>query len=222
MPRKRMNRRRPRRRRKQQTNQLDAIARPLGQKYKFTTRYCDVGITMNPGVAGAVATYMFRASDLYDPNVTSTGHQPIGFDQIMQFFDHFTVIGSRIRVTYTNNDTTYEQIVGIHVADNATALADVNLYIENGNTNYKVLAKGGSGGATKTVSHRCNPPKFLSISDPLDSADLKGSTSASPAENVFYHLFVAPTQYVDSGTVNLHVQIDYIAMLTEPKSVIGS
>jgi len=39
--------------------------------------------------SGAVSTYVFAANGLYDPNITGTGHQPMGFDQLLQFYNHY-------------------------------------------------------------------------------------------------------------------------------------
>ena len=55
---------------------------------------------LNPGL-GSVASYVFRANGLYDPNYTGAGHQPYGFDQWMTYYNQFTVLGSKMKAIFT-------------------------------------------------------------------------------------------------------------------------
>lgn len=53
---------------------------PLGKYFKSHNRYVEGFIDLNPGALGSNAPYTFSANGLYDPNITGSGHQPIGFD----------------------------------------------------------------------------------------------------------------------------------------------
>jgi len=44
------------------------------------------------------ANYEFCANGVYDPNVTSTGHQPLYFDQYIALYERYMVKSSRIRL----------------------------------------------------------------------------------------------------------------------------
>jgi len=43
--------------------------------------------------------YNFRANSCYDPDYDGAGHQPMGFDQMALKYNHYQVLGSRIKVT---------------------------------------------------------------------------------------------------------------------------
>lgn len=45
------------------------------------------------------ATYFLRAS-AYDPDLTGTGEQPVGFDQWMEFYTNFLVTRARLRTSW--------------------------------------------------------------------------------------------------------------------------
>lgn len=42
--------------------------------------------------------YQFRSNSLYDPDLTGTGHQPMGYDQITNFYTNWRVYGVKITV----------------------------------------------------------------------------------------------------------------------------
>ena len=79
--------------------------------------------TLNPGIGGTCASYVFRGNDMYDPDVTGAGHQPRGFDQVMLMFDHFVVIGVRM-VVDIHNDDGGGVIVGVTPSDDSGVNSD--------------------------------------------------------------------------------------------------
>ena len=80
-------------------------------------------IVLNPA-AGSTASYVYSCNGMYDPDITSTGHQPMGFDQWMAFYQHYTVLGSKLSCSFASSNadlTTGAAIVG--VAQRATSTA---------------------------------------------------------------------------------------------------
>lgn len=61
-------------------------------------RYTDL-ITMSPG-AGLTDTYLFRPNSCYDPDLTSSGHQPMGFDQYATMYNRYRVLGFSYEVRF--------------------------------------------------------------------------------------------------------------------------
>ena len=74
------------------------------------------------GTAGVISQYVFSANGVYDPNITSTGHQPLGFDTMMLYYEQYTVIESRITVTACGNGGQAVNI-GVCLAPDTTSLA---------------------------------------------------------------------------------------------------
>ena len=48
----------------------------------------------------SVQQFQFRGNGAYDPNVMGTGHQPRGFDQLMDVCQKLTMIGSQCTVQF--------------------------------------------------------------------------------------------------------------------------
>jgi hypothetical protein len=190
-------------------------ASPIGNKFLFKTRYVERAFTIDPGLSSA-SSYVFRLNSLYDPNLTSTGHQPIGFDQIMPLYDHYCVIGARVRVTATNMVSTIAQDVVLHLKDTNVTSDQVDTIIENGNCVWKTLAPAGSGGDSKTLTLSCSPNKFFG-SNVMQDDKYKGTISTNPDDGVFLHITGQAQDGADNGLIRLAVVIEYVAVLTEPK-----
>lgn len=197
-------------------------SRPLGNKSRQEHRYVEIYADLDPGVSGAAAFYRFSANGMYDPNITSTGHQPVGFDQIGLFFNHYTVIYSTIKVTFLNLESTYAQIAGIHMDDNTVTPGSNGEMIENGNTVYTVLGVKDSGNDIKTLTMDCNIGKFFGRPNILSEDDFRGNVAANPTEQVYWTLFAYPDTNTDTGVVRAHVEINYVAIWTEPKDIAAS
>jgi len=192
---------------------------PLPKTFKFKTQYF-VTVSLDPGIAGSTDSYIFRMNSLYDPDLTSVGHQPIGFDQIMAMYDHYTVIGSRAKMTFTNNDQTYNARVIAYLKDSAVPISSQTQIIENGMGRYTVLAPAGTGGSTKSLSLNCSPSKFFGRKV-MQGDKYQGTSTTNPDDGVYMHLVAGPasTSAVDQSTVDVTVLIQYVAILTEPKQL---
>lgn len=193
---------------------------PLPRTFKTTLRYQEGGLALNPGVGGLADSHVISCNGLYDPNISGTGHQPLGFDQFMLMYSHYTVIGTIIRATFINLDTTNYQTVGMYVAAITTEQADMRVLVENG-SKWKVLTPKANNRDGCTFVMKINPNKWLGRSKPLAVDELRGSASSNPAEQCYFHLWASPyaQDSTDGGLVLCNVQVDYTVVFTEPKEL---
>lgn len=205
-------------RRKLQNMQFNGLIRRTifgKQSLKTTHRYC-TRVSINPGLSGATGAHTFTANGMYDPDITGTGHQPIGFDEMVQFYEHYTVIASKIRVLYENTDSN-NGVVAIAVTQQSTIGTDLELTIERGQCVYKQLNSTQDGNGTE-LTHQVNVKKFMGRPNILSEDDLRGTSSSNPADQVYFVVAASPVDSsVDMGAINCFIQIDYIAVWTEPK-----
>lgn len=59
-----------------------------------------------PSHEDGAAPYIFRMNSIFDPDVTSTGHQPFGHDQYQAIYSKYCVIGAKVKVEILSNAIT--------------------------------------------------------------------------------------------------------------------
>jgi hypothetical protein len=173
-----------------------------------------VSITSTTGVP---AGYIFRANDLFDPDFTSTGHQPEPFDQLMVAYNHFTVFKSKCTVTFRNASAAC--VVAVRQDADNTVITNADQIMEMGGVVSENVEVKGTYGNAKTISLGLNIPKLWGMSRKQHLADStqRGSASASPSEVTYYHL-MAWDPGATTTTVTGYVVIDYLATFTEPRT----
>lgn len=180
---------------------------PLGRQLTTKLRYAEF-INLEPGIAGIAGVQVVSANGLFDPDISGTGHQPTGFDQLMAFYNHYTVTGAKITATFSNTDDGNSSRVGIALLDSLSVLTDYRRYLESGNCSFSALAEKG-GNDSVTLTNVASVRKFQSVSNPTDDNTLAGTVSANPAEGMFFHLFAAPGNTADALTVQVHYVVEY-------------
>lgn len=204
-------------------NRGNTVPRPVfGTEYTCRLVYFErgFGLTGGGGV-GATGTHVFSANGLYDPDITGVGHQPAGFDQMMQWFDHYTVKSSKVSVSFHNASPTYYNFVGIYFSDRSNTVTDPREVIENGKGVYTKLNLPGSAGDMTQLDVMCSVSKFLGRPNVMDEDDLRGNVTSNPTEEVYIHIWQAAqsaTAASDNG-VGFEIRIEYYVTFTEPKLI---
>jgi hypothetical protein len=172
------------------------------------------------GTSGAVATHVFSANGMFDPDITSTGHQPMGFDQLILSYNHYTVTRARITCTFRNNVATTPG-VAIRLDGSSTPVTVATDFLEAGVINHTSLERSAVSGSIKTLELAVNIAKFEGVDDALDVVDLRGSSAANPAEQTYFHVLSWDPGAVTTSTI-VEVLIDYEAVWTEPRVLTAS
>lgn len=189
---------------------------PLPSTLNTRLKYVENTTYLDPG-AGTTAVLVMSGNGLYDPNITLSGHSPRAFDQIIQMYDHYIVSESTCTVTTVNeNDNSNAYIIGIAVMDTATTKSDPNDYLEHPHVSYRMV--GPKTTEPKTVRVKGTLKRALGMKMNSDNNALKGNNAGNPAEQWYYHIFVAPID----GTANLaakptFVTLNYKCKFIEPK-----
>lgn len=188
------------------------VAKSALIKHRYSS-YC----TINAG-AGVSASHVLSANGMFDVDITSTGHQPLAFDEFSLFYDHFMVLGSKITVTAVNISTTIPILFGVTLRDSATVTSSSIDYIkEQGSTGWKYCGNINNSRPPQMVKGY-STKKFFSKGDLRDCAELKGSAAANPAEQAFYHIWTAAANHSsDPSTVTFNFIVEFMALWTEPK-----
>jgi hypothetical protein len=168
------------------------------------------------GTATANA-YVFSANGIFDPDISGTGGQPMGFDQMMQFYNHYTVIRSRIRVLFTNTSATLTPSVAVVVSGSSTVLTSIEQLVENGDLSLAQLGFAGQQGSMARLTRSAVAARFQGIDDVMDDPNMRGDVVSNPTEQFYFHLATWNPYTSAQVTSNFQVVIEYETMFHEPR-----
>lgn len=188
-------------------------------RYRGLLRYADT-YTLN-STSGAVATQVISANGLYDPDISGSGHQPVGFDQMMVSYEHYCVTGARIRANFHNNTASVYPTCSIGLSASATPVTTINQIVEDGMCALTFLHPLGVYGSMRTVEQAINIAQFGGLRSILDNSDYRGSVAANPAEQSYFHLQTWDTENATSSCA-VDVVVEYEAWFTEPRKLTQS
>jgi len=173
--------------------------------------------------SGAItSTYIFRANSLYDPDLSSTGHQPMGFDQMMLSYNHFVVLRSKITCVFKNTSTTAPTVC-IRLDADSVAVTAIDKIIEFGGAVIDVLESKASYGGTKEMSLLADIGLLQGVKRSAITADstLRGTAAADPSEITYFHVTMWDTAAA-SGSMAVDAVIDFEAVFLEPRDLTQS
>jgi hypothetical protein len=175
--------------------------------------------------AGAItSTQVFRANDLFDPDFTGTGHQPMGFDQLMTWYNHFVVVSAKITCIFKGSAANSGPMtVCIRIDGDSTPITVIDRIVEIGGCVTADLEMKGGYGSCKKLSLLADICKLQGVSRGAITSDpsLQGNAAAAPAEVTYFHI----TSW-DSGGVSSASEVDVIleqvAVFLEPRDITES
>jgi hypothetical protein len=216
---KRASRAKPTNRLRVSVPRSDTIERsmPLFPARKRATLTYHTNIDLFCGASGTVGNYIFVANGLYDPDYSGTGHQPMGFDQMMVFYYHYTVLRAKITVNARSNSGTYGGFAAISRNGSTTGVTVPDDLVEAGNIEYRYTASTGQIPNHISMKMDMDVGKFAGIDDLMDDDTYRGSSTANPADGEYFHLSFWSPFTTTAFTCNFDVLIEFEAIFTEPK-----
>ncbi len=206
--------------------QADAlVALPLlGHKFEIKKMlYYDSRFEMT-GAAGILQVHFFRANDVYDPDATGVGHQPIGFDQAMLFWEQFAVFGSKITVNFRSN-TADGARVGVFLSPD-TSVPTITQLMENGLVKSDVVCGTNSIGlgfhTFKRIDMSCSNVKYFQMKGKEEyfaNPNFIGNVAGSPTEMVYFGVFGFNHITTTTMDVLFDVELSYDVRFQEPKKI---
>ena len=192
---------------------MPGFARP---RYRCPLRYYDE-LSLSTG-AGSAGTYVYSANGLYDVDITSTGHQPMRFDEMMIAFEHYCVVGARMHISIRNASTT--NTIGFSISANAGPTPTTNIIqlVENGLMVRDRLAVSPASESVRALEFPIDIAKFGTVPSLLSNPDYAGSVASNPAEQSYFHISVwCPDGVSTVSGLTVEVTIDYDAVFFEPR-----
>lgn len=171
---------------------------------------------------GAVASHVLRGNDLFDPDFTSTGHQPMGFDQLMSFYNHFHVVRARL-IVIASNTSSAPLTVSIRQDADSTPITVADRIIEFGGLVKGDLEFKGVSGSIRSLELDLDFAKLQGVSRVALTANpsLGGSAAASPVEVTYFHIQAWNSQAVN-GSCGIEWILEQEAVFSEPRDLTQS
>lgn len=161
--------------------------------------------------------YVFSANGLYDPDISGTGHQPYGFDQLMAMYNHYEVLSSCIRVSCFNSSEPIGFFIGVKLDDNGTSTPDAELILEQPHWNAQAILSN-QGARCVQVFNQFNQKKFFG--DKSGDRSTWGDVAANPTEQAYFIVAVVPvTSSQDVPSIPFVAEIEYKVKFHEPKEL---
>lgn len=152
--------------------------------------------------AGTAGGYVFSGNSIFDPDVTGSGNQPIGFDEWSAFYTTYRVLASKFIVQARSNLTTNMSALTIIPKDNATVELDYQDVAAEPYAKTRFLPNQGAGYPTKLQNY-CTTRKIKGLtSKQVADASYSAAVTGNPAERWYWHLYVDD---ITSGAVNQSV-----------------
>lgn len=192
-------------------------------KLKSTLKYAQT-ITLNPS-AGGCAGHTFRCNSLFDPDLTGTGHQPMGFDQVSALYDRYVVTSVRIKVTQlpSSVSTTIPGMFGVILNEDNSLGAGKSLQsiFEQRNVS-KTEVTGTVTSLTEPVKYSANIAQYFGHTDSIVGEDgFSARYNVNPARLCYFTLFYGQDSSI-AGPKDFVVEMEYDAVFTEPKELVQS
>lgn len=194
------------------TRRLNVSEGVAGFPLKLRTKlvYAET-VSLDGGTVSTLGKNAFSLNGLFDPNITGTGHQPMGFDNYMGIYAKYTVIGARITATAVTAATATDPLVlGIVVHDGGQTIPTngINMLEVGGRSTFKIFAGGVVNSSMPiTVSKKVLINKELMLSYGENS--LSGDSSNNPSAQLYGVVFAGAVVSGDPGAVTVVVRIEY-------------
>lgn len=182
-------------------------------------RYVDTGTVVS--TLGVMSVVDYYANALYDPYPPVGGHQPMGFDQAMQYYQFATVLGSKITVQFTPNLGLAQNVpvnVGVYLENN-TPYTDWRSFIEAGLPVTTILAQ-------QPRQTRCtakySPEKFFGQTG-RDITQFVNTVGSNCLRTCVYHIWMQSVDQASTSQIqNYTITIDYLVRLSNKNALPAS
>lgn len=192
---------------------------------KVRLRYA-TSLTLDPPDTGTLSYTSICANGMFDPELALGGHQPMGFDQWMAVYNHYTVSEAVIQMRWVPISATSVTpgVFGVLLDDDSSMPYAGNYLamVESGRAKHSTygLTEGIGSGRSPRVIKYFNAKKFFGSKYIQGDLKYAGNSAKNPDENVYFHVWAASGgSGADPPSQRFEIIVDYVATLTEPRAL---
>lgn len=210
-----------RRRTKSTTRKVKLFRPPSGNIPDSLTvelTYAD-SITITSAVVGYVE-HTFALNDIFDPDVTGVGHQPLGRDEFAAIYGRYRVTHAKYEVWVASN-ANLQQLAGCVVTRGVTALASRTEAMEHPTSQVKMLAPRNLQNG-EYMSGMIALKDFDKAGSSYNDNDYGSIIGASPAKRTFLKVFCSELGAGTNPSCNFIVRITFRTKFYERNNLLQS
>jgi hypothetical protein len=169
------------------------------------------------GTSGVLNKHTWSCNNIYDPDVTGTGGQPLGHDEWSAFYTDYVVESADIEVTFLpGSGQTVPVILGVRVEAADTSWTSYDRLVENGDDQYLVLNPTTAVLQQKRRMH-FDAKKFFNLGDVHDNKSRIGATfGAGPSDQAYFCVWGQAIDAAATWAAHVHVKITYNVIVSQP------
>jgi hypothetical protein len=194
---------------------------------KVTLKYVETISLDAP--SGSLAAYQFDPRNLYDPNVTSTGHQPSNFDRWMQIYNRWTVTSTTFELinAWNSSSSVTPAVWGFLVSKSGSQVTGLNpeTIMEQPYVKYSNVPAGQANLTPfpGSLRARVQSSAWLGVNNAiLKTPDYSGDGGTGPTTTFYIEVFAGTINGNDPGAVIFRVEMTFDAVFYEPKITVPS
>lgn len=172
------------------------------------------------------ANYVINANGPYAP--ISGGHQPRGWDQWQQFYDHYICHSSKCWIKISTIVPSEQPVVvAVTLSDDPSLITTngINSVLEGGKAKWTTIANSTAAGADnqKSFAIEWSGKRWYGVADLVDNIDWLGaSVSANPADLAHFVLCIGNPQntvFANPYLLQVEFMLEYLVSYHEPKDL---
>lgn len=140
----------------------------------------------------------------------------MGFDQLMLFYNHYTVASSRMTAQVINTTAFYFN-VGLMISGSTSTSSTTTLNLENGEMSVCFLQPKAVTGSCVRLTRSVNCGAFQGLRNIIDDPDMRGDAASNPTEQLYFVFTVWDPIDASVPVVSLQVNIEFDVIFHEPK-----
>lgn len=167
------------------------------------------------GAAALGASYSFRINDVFDPDFSGGGLQPLGFDQYTQFYGRYHVWGFHYELTFSTRTTTPIYVGTNFSAQSTLPAVAIAWFVVNSTVRTKGLGANSGSNNVVTLRGRANIPDVLGVKrSEYSDQDFSAAVAGTPARVGYLHVWTVGRSAV--ATVDISARLWYDVEFSQP------
>lgn len=198
----------------------------IANRYKTKMVYSDAYDIQTS--AGAIAWTQFRINGLYDPDITYTGHQPMGFDQLCPtLYGRYVVTGCKVKIegrfrtgNLDTNPVTGNLIVGAQPV--ANVLLPANLSASNESRQFYTITRTDQDSVIFTKYFDIAKEHGVSKQVVLNEENFSGTSVADPQKTLVLSVGHVNTNQTVVCNFNYTITLVFYVQFYSPVALVQS